>query len=439
MQIFNLLIKDVKNIIYDRKSLVVLIVMPVVIMSILGISLGGMFGSNIGTEYDPLKIAIVKEYDANREIENAKDFLKNSFQIESQNEEVESINFDKIFFEQFLDNGMENFMVYEIVDSSMKDNVFKEGKYDALVILEKNIVFHTYVNFFSPLRNETKIKIIVDQEKAFNGNIINMVMESFTEELNIRKAQSAVLMESLIASGNISEIEKLMEGFSDRLTKQIKVDIQEMTVDQKESVNSFQYYAAATMCMFLLYAASFGGKAILSEQKESTLARLNVQGIQIRSIIVSNFIRISMIVMAQSLVMIIFSSLVLGVQWGSMPTILLTIFCLSMTVGSIGMMLSVISLVYNSNMVANIFEFVVIQTMALLGGSFIPVEILPKAISKASFLSISGVGLKMYLNGMYDNPISDNIDEMSILAAYVVMSIVTTMIIIHINRKKVHV
>tara|TARA_B100000965_G_C19126405_1_gene555555 strand:+ start:18 stop:353 length:336 start_codon:yes stop_codon:yes gene_type:complete len=46
------------------------------------------------------------------------------------------------------------------------------------------------------------------------------------------------------------------------------------------------------------------------------------------------------------------------------------------------------------------FDSVIIQIMALIGGSFIPFEVLPKFMQKLSILSINGIALKSYLKNM---------------------------------------
>ena len=65
---------------------------------------------------------------------------------------------------------------------------------------------------------------------------------------------------------------------------------------------------------------------------------------------------------------------------------------------------------------ANTFENVIIQIMALLGGSFFPVDLLPEIVQKFSFLSLNGVALKGFLKIILGYSLADISENILILA-----------------------
>ncbi len=63
MKFRDLVIKDMKNVLYDVKSLAIILLMPMVVMSILGMSLQGVFGEEGESGVAMTRIGVVKSYD----------------------------------------------------------------------------------------------------------------------------------------------------------------------------------------------------------------------------------------------------------------------------------------------------------------------------------------------------------------------------------------
>lgn len=438
MKLSQLVIKDFKNVLYDTKSLAILVIMPIVVMSILGFSLKGMFGDEITDGFEPMSIVVVKEYDLALDQEQFKNVFENNPMVDLTTIDFNNLNLETIMFNDFLeDSDLKELLSYKIVSSEEVNHLMEADEIVAAVILPKEFVYNGYVNFFTSNRNVIDIKVISNPSFSFSAQIVTSIFDSFTNNINLQKARSSALIGDLLSKSKIDAIEEVMKQTSSNTSNQNNLTIRQLSANQQESITSFQYYAAAIMSMFLLYSATFGGRAILSEKKEFTMARLSVTGISLTKIIFSNFIRISLLSMFQSLVMIVYSTFVLQVSWGNILHVFVGVFFTSLTVGGFGMLLSVLTLTSNSYSIANIFEFVVIQVMALVGGSFIPIEVLPKAIGNLSFLSISGLGIKIYTDAMYNQSIASSQVPLLLLILYTVILISLSLILVKIKRKKV--
>lgn len=436
MSLLQLVIKDVKNVLYDVKSLAILIIMPVVIMTILGFSLKNMFSDNGGPTMQALPIAVVKEYDIEAEKQQFIDLFAGTSTVDVESFDIDSVNLESIMFESFLDSEDMEIIKYSIVDRDEIDRLMEGNDIVAAIILPEGFIYDGLVSFTGQGRNIAEIEVLGNSETSFYASIIELIFESFTSQINLRQARNNAFVGDIIAKGQGDMLSIIMDNMPDEVVD-LSIEIKEQSVNKQESINSFQYYAAAIMSMFLLYAATFGGRAILDEKKEYTMSRLFVGGISLNSMVTSNFIRISLLSVIQSIVMIIYSRLVLGVVWGNLLTVIVSILSTSIVVGAFGMLLSVLTLMTGSYNISNIFQLVVIQFMALIGGSFIPVEVLPEAIGNLSFLSISGLGLNMYVNAMYDLPVSSNYDTLMTLGIYTIVLVVISQILIVISRKKV--
>ncbi|HWQ78115.1 MAG TPA: hypothetical protein VN381_04825 [Anaerovoracaceae bacterium] len=87
---------------------------------------------------------------------------------------------------------------------------------------------------------------------------------------------------------------------------------------------------------------------------------------------------------------------------------------------------------------ANIFETGVIQTMALLGGSFFPLDILPEALQHFSFLSLSGIVLKAYQKTMMGYGMADVLGYIGILAGIGAIFTALAVVIIRERGRAIH-
>jgi len=436
MSLLQLVIKDVKNVLYDTKSLAILIIMPVVIMTILGFSLKDMFGDDGGSRMKALPIAIVKQYDLEAEKQQFIEAFSSDSKIDISSFNIDEVNLDTILFKSFLDNEDMEIIEYNLVLEEEIQQLIDNNDIVAAVILPEGSVYNSLVSFTGQGRNIAEIEVLANSETSFYASIVNLIFESFTNQINLRQARNGAFVGDIIAKGSGNMLSTIMENMPEEAID-FTITINEQSISKQDSINSFQYYAAGIMSMFLLYAATFGGRAILDEKKEYTLARLSVGGISLNKIVISNFIRISLISVVQSIVMIIYSYLVLGVSWGDLTTVIVSILATSIVVGAFGMLLSVLTLITGTYNILNIFQLIVIQFMALLGGSFIPIEVLPKAVGNLSFLSISGLGLKMYINAMYNLPISSNYKTLGTLLIYAIVLIVISEVLILLNGKKV--
>jgi ABC-2 type transport system permease protein len=109
----------------------------------------------------------------------------------------------------------------------------------------------------------------------------------------------------------------------------------------------------------------------------------------------------------------------------------------SFAIGGIGIFIAVITLINKNYKFANIFELGIIQFMALLGGSFVPVEVLPSFMNKSSYFSTSGVAIKIYTGIMRDNKLIDMWGNYAILIGTGVVSIIISTILVRLRREAI--
>jgi ABC-2 type transport system permease protein len=194
-------------------------------------------------------------------------------------------------------------------------------------------------------------------------------------------------------------MEGVMTGIKDALAD-VQVRVGDMTLEGTRPVSSADYYAAAMLTMFILFAASHGGRMLLEEKENFTYQRMMVAGTSKSGILAGKFLVVFIIALLQIMIMTAFSHFVLKVVWGGILSVTVIGIAAAFAVAGVGTTVAAATYKAGNYKMANIFETVIIQTMALLGGSFFPIDILPAAFQKLSFLSLNGIALKAYQKTM---------------------------------------
>lgn len=132
----------------------------------------------------------------------------------------------------------------------------------------------------------------------------------------------------------------------------------------------------------------------LEEKEQNTLQRQLISGLNLWDIILSKWLTLILISMTQTTIMVIYSSFVLSVEWVNMAQVLVIAFFSSLAVAGMGVFVGVVTYKIGDYKLANMMESLIIQVMAFLGGSFIPLAVLPNFVEKLSYLTINGLTLK---------------------------------------------
>ncbi len=396
---FNILLKDLKLIFADKKALAILILMPVILTSILGFALRGSF-SEAGSQWSTT-IAVVTEY--NQETENKKAItdLQEIFLDYGQTEiDMDFNDFDpeNILFNQFLESEeVSKSITYSIMNLSDAKNALERKDIDGIVIVPKNYIYNMYINFFSPFRNNIDFRIIGHPDLSYTNRIIEGFFTGFTDTITSMITAKNVFLEkgvSLIDQDVLFDYLEKMD-FSDIKDYNLKTVTNKIV--KKNTVTSLMYYSAAMLAMFIFFTAGYTGKYMLHEKDYKTYERILTTKVKKRNLYISKFIITMVIVIVQSIIMILYSKILFGIEWGNNLFTVLTVISSSISVAAIGLFILALSLKFNSYKVYDAFTSFIIQILALFGGSYIPVEVLPKYFSLASNFIPNGVILNSYI------------------------------------------
>lgn len=435
MVVISIIIKDLKTILSDKKTLSLIIFMPIILMTILSFALKDSFSS--GDVSDKVNIAVVKRYDKNLESQLFKETLNNNYFKNEMGDQLidtsDRIDPENIFFREFLNsNKVSKIVGYSIEEENTAMELLDNGKVSAVVVLPKKFIFDMKMNLLTPFRNKVDIRVITHPDRNIDGQIIKSVVEAYKSAMSAVIIGKNALIETSLAYGlegdTLNDINDVMIGMEEAI-EEINIDVEKVTVVGRKSISSADYYAVAMICMFILYAASNGGRMLLEEKENITLQRMTIAGVSKNKILVGKYLTIFLIALIQIAVMIAFSHFALKVQWGNLYLIIFISITAAFAVAGIGAFIAAATYRSNNYKMSNIFQTAVIQGMALIGGSYIPVDSMPNIIQKLSFLSINGIALKAYLKVMVGFTLDEVINYIVALAGVGILFIMLATLI----------
>ncbi|MCM3745688.1 ABC transporter permease [Sporosarcina luteola] len=238
------------------------------------------------------------------------------------------------------------------------------------------------------------------QETA--ATLIRQMIETFGQMSQaIANSTTTVMAEAAALSSDGSTVD--MEAIQQELTTAIEKVMNEQRTyvsepAHEESVSSMQYYAAAMAAMFLLFNAMAGGKSFHQEKRSETLSRLMMTPTSVRSILTGKLIGAFLFAWIQFLIFMGATHFLLKVDWG--PSILQTLFITFFYIFSVAGLAMVVAAFTTNEKMADIVGTMGVQVMALLGGSMLPLTLFPEVIRKIAKLTPNSWALTSYTSIM---------------------------------------
>lgn len=426
MKMLSIIIKDLRTILSDKQAVAIIIIMPLILMTILSFALKSSFSD--GDYFDEgVKIAVVKLYDKDGDSKMFDDILKNGIFSKNMVEETineledssKDVNPEKIFFEEFLGSDeVSKIISYQVEDEKNAMELLDKKEVSAVVTLPEKFVYDMKINLVTPFRNNVDIKVEVHPDKSIEGVVVKSVMEAYSSAMSSVIIGKNVIIEGAMANGvgELKNLDNVMEDLTNVL-EHMDIEIKDVVVEGRKSITSADYYAAAIMAMFILFSAGHGGRMLLEEKENKTYGRMIMAGTSKFSILSGKFVVVFLLASIQIAIMIIYSHFALKVQWGSIINTAIISAAAAFAVAGLGSFIASATFRAGNFKLANTFESAIIQVMALLGGSFFPVDVMPEAIQKLSILSLNGLALKSYLKVMSGYGLNEVIKSIAVLAA----------------------
>ena len=358
---FKLFKKDLTLFFHDQRSVILTFLLPVILITLFAFAYGSI-GAYDGRS-EPVKL-LVADLDQTR---SSKEII---YKIDSL-EDIRIIVSDSI---------------------KSKELVIK-GKYACALII--------YKGFQDSLEagNATPIELVYDRSREMEigilqQNLISTLMSS-TGEIIVKKSIEKYLQDQFPAIDKSTSDNILKTAIkNDNNTPAIKWT--SIVGEKNDTKLGLIQAVAGTAILMLLFSVAGVGTSILEEKENGTINRLLYSPLKGSTILYGKMLFAFFISILQLTAMFLFAWLIFNMDLSvNIPALILMIIATAFAVSSLGIFLAAIA---KTRQQAQNLSTIIILVMSAIGGSMIPLFIMPSILQKIALLSVNYWGIQ----GFYD-------------------------------------
>ena len=358
---FKLFKKDLILFFHDQRSVILTFLLPVILITLFAFAYGSIGGYEGRSEPVNLLVSDLDKTNTSKEIINKIDSL----------EDIKVV----------------------VSDSGKVTELVIKGKYAGALII--------YKGFQDSLEagNETQIELVYDRSREIEigileQNLISTLMSS-TGKIIVRNSIKEYLEEQFPDLDKGARNNILSTVINDE-TSVIALK-QTSVVGQKNDIKLGLIQAVAgTAILMLLFSVAGVGASILEEKENGTINRLLYSPLKVSAILYGKMLFAFFISILQLTTMFLFAWLIFGLDLTiNIPALILMIIATAFAVSGIGIFLAAIA---KTRQQAQNMSTIIILIMSAIGGSMIPIFIMPLILQKFALLSVNYWGIQ----GFYD-------------------------------------
>jgi ABC-2 type transport system permease protein len=367
-----LALKDALLMARDKKALLTLIFMPILLIGILGAAFGNMMGNEEVTQIKKFKVGIVN---------------------------LDEGELGKVLEEDILVNGLPELIDGEGMSEKEMNDQLKQQALSVGIILPKDFSDHII------LGDASQVKIFSIPSASLQSSIVENIVIQFNQSSAVNGAAMQVMGQP--GTGKYSPGNANSVGDSFNIMEEVAVK------QDQEPVGSFQYYAAGMGVMFLLMTVITGVSAMIEEKEQDVFSRLLITKLTNRDYLVGKFIGLLFISTIQLFIIFLGTRYLYGVNWGNSMSGVFTIgFSFVFSVCGLGVLLGTFVKKEKTFSAAGMLAT---QIMAAIGGSMVPLYLFPEWMNSIVKVLPNALALQTFLDLMTGADLSQVLMEAGIL------------------------
>ncbi|MFK9094463.1 ABC transporter permease [Bacillus salipaludis] len=348
--------KDLLLVARDKKALLTLILMPLLLIAILGSAFGNMMKEDEDITIKKFTLGVVN----------------------LDQGQLSKVLTDEVFSKNLSKQIQVKYYKEDELYRKIKDHKLTVG-----IVIEKDFTQSLMTG------KGTKVKLLSVPDTVIHTTIVQNVIEQFSRSIPIEAVASQ--MAQPVQGGDPSGA--MQEGYGK------KPFLKETTIDAKtKPVSSFQYYAAAMGVMFLLMTVVQGVSTMILEKEQDVFQRLLLTNLTYPNYLFGKMLGLIIICLTQAFIIIAGTRIIFGVDWG--PSISgIAIMTLAFVVNASGLGVLAGSFI-KTEKAFNVAGMFGTQIMAALGGSMVPLYVFPDWVVFVTKFLPNGLALQTYLDLM---------------------------------------
>lgn len=281
----------------------------------------------------------------------------------------------------FRSEDFADLFVPELMDSpaTARDKV-NADQTTAAIIIPPDFTAGIYERPGESTVGQDAIEFYANPTRPTNTGIIKTIVDAFLTHVTIQAVQTQVTLQQLIEAGLVTpnQMTKVAQELSNQQSAAPATpSISVRTTGSEGTTLDFDilaYMAPGMAMMFLMYVVSRGGQSFLAERDAGTLARLRISPTTTSQVLGGKVLGIFLTGFAQMLILIVASSLLFNLYWGS-PVAVLILVMASVT-GAVGWGMIIMAVAKTAGQVGAVGSAIML-TFGILGGSFFQVNLMP--------------------------------------------------------------
>lgn len=356
-----LLKKDLKLFLHDKRSVLLTFLLPVILITLFALAYGSIGSYDGRSEPVELLVADLDMTSSSKEIVNRIDSL----------EDIAVVVSDSVKSRELVIKG--EFVSALIIGQGFQDSLMYGNSIPVELIYDRS--------------REMEIGIL-------QQNLISTIM-SFTGEIIVNSSIERYVQEQFPDIDKDTR-EAILKTVKRKDDNSLAVKWTSIVGERNDTKLGLIQAVAGTAILMLLFSVAGVGTSILEEKENGTIKRLLYSPLKGSTILYSKMLFAFFISVLQLTAMFIFAWLVLKMDMSvSMSGLILMIISTSFAVSSLGIFLAAIAKTRHQ---AQNLSTIIILVMSAIGGSMIPMFIMPAILQKIALISVNYWGIQ----GFYD-------------------------------------
>lgn len=364
--------KDLKLFFSNKKNVVLTFLIPILLISLFAFAFGGI---STKSSEDKQVTLLYADFDSS----------STSKKIKEQLDTISAVNLMQVTLEE-------------------GSNALLKGKYSGFLILNKGLKDSLLLSKKLPITYKYDASNPFEA-KMLQSIITGVIMSTIGSQLYIRKVENYINTEFKTMPNNlkqriltdISQVSFKNKASTSAIIKAVPVI--------KESSNTGNLgliqAVAGTAIMMLLFSISGVGGGLLEEKESGTLSRLLYTPIKTTSILYGKMLATLFISMLQLFTMFVFAWIAFDLPiFKDLISLILLTIAVAFSVSSFGVFL--VSVSKTRQQLQNL-STIIILLMSAIGGSMIPLFVMPSIMRKIAVISLNYWGIQGYYDIFWRN------------------------------------
>ena len=360
--------KDIRLFLKDKKGVVLTFLLPIILITLFAFAFGGI--GKKSAEMSQIKLVVSTEVQS-EEITKFIDNLNNVSQLK--------------LIEKPLEEGLE---------------LVKKGSYVAQLVLGTVV---------ENGKSKLKHQLFVDTSKMIQLGFLEGILHQY-----IAEGKMADFFNEKFAGMPVKLKEKIKKEVNDTFqTAGLEVISVTKNTVNRDNLGLIQAVVGTAIMMLLFSIVSIGG-GLLDEKENGTFKRLITAPVKPMHLLFGKLLMSICVAVVQLFIMFLFAWIAFDLHiFKAVPSLLAMIFCTAFAVSSFGVFL--VSIVKTRQQLSGI-STLIIMTMSALGGSMIPLFIMPAFMQKIAVVSLNYWGIQGFYDIFWRNlPFIDILPRMLVL------------------------